>query len=245
MESIDILTGQNVVIKYQTATLVERMCALLLEYLFNLIYLFTVMYTLFVIIDIFSAFSNVVAYTLIVVLYIPAMTYHFIFESIMGGKTPGKIILKIKVTNIDGSPSSIGSYFLRWLLMPVDMFPSGGAGALFIAFSNYHQRLGDMAAGTVVVKTNPPTLLDLDETYYEFSDDYEPSFINVDCLTEGQIAFITNLLIDPKNKSAVENTIEELANKVKKILDIEPEMKNRRFLETVLRDYNYYAALGI
>jgi hypothetical protein len=53
------------------------------------------------------------------------------------------------------------------------------------------------------------------------------------------------LLIEPKQSNAVENALSELANKIKTILEVHPEMENRRFLETVLRDYNYYASLGI
>ncbi|GHT07559.1 RDD family protein [Bacteroidia bacterium] len=246
MESVGILTGQNVIIKYQTATVVERMCALLLDYLINFASLFTILFAFFKVFEDWGMLSDGVEYTLFAVFGILAMSYHFLFESILGGKTPGKMIMKIKVTNLDGSTPGIGAYFLRWLLMTVDvLLLSGSIGALFIIFSTYHQRLGDLAAGTIVVKTNPPTLLDLDESYYAFSDDYEPTFINVERLTEGQITFITNLLIDPKNKPAVENSIDELAAKVKKILDVEPKIKNRLFLETVLRDYNYYAALGI
>jgi len=53
------------------------------------------------------------------------------------------------------------------------------------------------------------------------------------------------LLIEPKQSQAVENSISELAHKVQTILNVKPQMENRRFLETVLRDYNYYASLGI
>ncbi|MDR3217472.1 MAG: RDD family protein [Dysgonamonadaceae bacterium] len=245
MESIDITTGQNVIIKYQAASLIERFCALLLDYIFVVIYLFTVIFALVEILDAILNSSEAGTVTLIVIFCLPGIAYHFVFESFMGGKTPGKIIMKIRVTHIDGSTPGIGSYFLRWLLMPIDLFPSGGIGGLFIVFSKHHQRLGDMAAGTIIVKTNPPVLLDLDKSYYEFSDEYEPTFIHVDRLSEGQILFITKLLLDPQNKAAVENSTAELAGKVKQILNVESKADSRRFLETIVRDYNYYAGLGI
>jgi hypothetical protein len=118
-------------------------------------------------------------------------------------------------------------------------------GTLFILLSKNHQRLGDMAAGTIVVKTNLSLAFDLDESYYVFPDDYEPTFIHVDRLTAGQIAFITNLLIEPKNKDALSASITELANKVKTLLSVESNLDDRKFLETIVRDYNYYAALEI
>jgi hypothetical protein len=129
--------------------------------------------------------------------------------------------------------------------MPVDMFPSGGIGALFIVFSSYHQRIGDMAAGTIVIKTNPSLRMDLDETYYEFSDDYEPTFKEAAQLSEGQVTFIINLLLVRKNSEALAEPVYELAQKVKGILNIDSFLNDRVFLETIVRDYNYYATLGI
>jgi len=41
------------------------------------------------------------------------------------------------------------------------------------------------------------------------------------------------------------NSITELANKVKSILNVESNLDDRKFLETIVRDYNYYAALEV
>jgi uncharacterized RDD family membrane protein YckC len=248
MESIDILTGQHVAIKYEPASVIARLGALLLDYFFMSVYFFALLYTLFNFEDSLGqlmSLSQGITYTLIVVLYLPFIAYHFIFESLTGGKTLGKMIVKIQVTRMDGSIPGIGAYFLRWLLMPVDMFTSGGIGALFIIFSSYHQRIGDMAAGTIVVKTNPSLRMDLDETFYEFSDDYEPTFKDAAQLSEGQITFITNLLLVPNKREALIEPIHELAQKVKGILNADSFLNDRIFLETIVRDYNYYATLDI
>lgn len=244
MESIDILTGQNVTIQYQPATILQRLAALLLDRFFIFAYFFALYVLYYNFWRLNFTFSEWLI-VLIFLLCLPVLGYHFIFESIWAGKTPGKMIVKIKVTNVDGSVPGISSYFLRWLLMPVDMLFVGTVGALFIILSRNHQRLGDMAAGTIVIKTNPSLLFDLDESYYEFADDYNPTFINVDRLSNGQIAFLTKLLIEPKNRTAVDNSLSELADKVKTILNVESKLDDRRFLETILRDYNYYATLEI
>ena len=244
MESIDILTGQNVIIRYQSATILQRAGALLLDYFFVFTYLFSMSYFFLEIIP--SRFYPNSLYIVWILFLLPALGYHFIFEFVLGGKTLGKTIVKIKVTNSDGSIPGIGSYFLRWILLPVDLLFWGSVGTLFILLSRNHQRLGDLAAGTIVVKTDPSFALDLDESYYVFSDNYEPTFIHVDRLTPGQIALITNLLIEPKNQNAVSGSVSELANKVKAILNIETMIPDeRKFLETIVRDYNYYAALEI
>jgi len=244
MESIDILTGQNVIIRYQSATILQRAGARLLDYFFITAYLFLILYIVGLI-QLKHTNSDTFL-ILLILLWLPAIGYHFIFELIMGGKTIGKMIVKIKVTNSDGSITGIGSYFLRWLLQPIDVFVLwGSVGALFIILSKNHQRLGDMAAGTIVVKTDPSLSFDLDESYYVFSDNYEPTFIHANRLTEGQTAFITNMLTEPKNRSAMNNSITELADKVKTILNVESNSDARTFLETIVRDYNYYATLEI
>jgi uncharacterized RDD family membrane protein YckC len=244
MESIDILTGQNVTIQYQPATILQRLAALLLDRFFIFAYFLGLLVLYLNFLHPNFRFSDSL-FIVVFLLALPVVGYHFIFESIWAGRTPGKMIVKIKVTNVDGSVPGIGSYFLRWLLMPVDMLLGGTVGALFIILSQNHQRLGDMAAGTIVIKTNPSLLFDLDESYYEFADDYDPTFINVDRLSNGQIAFLTKLLIEPKNKAAVDDSLSELAGKVKAILNVESKLDDRRFLETILRDYNYYATLEL
>ena len=243
MESIDILTGQNVTIRYQSATIVQRAGALLLDYFFIGSYLFLIYIFFWKIMSI--QFYLEKAWIVMILLCLPAFVYHFIFESFSGGKTLGKMIAKIKVTKVDGSIPGIGSYFLRWLLLSIDTLFSGSIGAIFIIFSRNHQRLGDMAAGTIVVKTNPTLAFDLDESYYSFPDNYEPTYIHVDRLTTGQIAFITNMLVEPNNQTALVNSIAELATKVKAILNVESNLDNRKFLEIIVRDYNYYATLEI
>jgi len=243
MESIDIITGQNIIIRYQPATILQRIGALLSDFFFIIAYLFLINFTLSLV---NRQFFSDDAFIVSILLLLPAIGYHFIFESVLGGKTPGKLIAKIKVTKSDGSIPGIGAYFLRWLFLSIDLWFSWGLfGLLFIILSKNHQRLGDMAAGTVVVKTDPSLAFDLDESYYEFPDDYAPSFFHVDRLTSGQIAFITNLLIEPKNKNAVSGSLTEISNKVKAILGVESNLDERKFLETIVRDYNYYAALEI
>ena len=243
MESIDILTGQNVIIRYQSATILQRIGALLLDYFCIFTYSFFA-YFIFLRLLAIQNYSNVL-FILFLLLWLIVLGYHFIFESLLGGKTPGKMIVKIKVTKSDGSIPGIGSYFLRWILLPVDLFFLGCIGALLIIFSKNHQRLGDMAAGTIVVKANPSLAFDLDESYYIFSDDYKPTFFHVEHLTAGQIAFITNLLVESNNRNSMSGSITELANKVKALLNIESNLEDRKFLEIIVRDYNYYAALEI
>jgi uncharacterized RDD family membrane protein YckC len=223
----------------------------MLDFAFTMAYLNAILFIIGVTIDGHSSMSEGVLYSIIVIALLPVIAYHFICEALFGGRSLGKMIARIKVTNIDGSIPSLGAYFLRWVLRLIDNLVFFGAiGALFIKFTPYHQRLGDLAAGTIVIRTNPLLRWNLNDSFYEFADDYQPTFQNVTQLTEGQIIFITNLLTESRNDDVVNISIRELDEKVKEILQIDsPEirrtMSQRVFLETIVRDYNYYALVQV
>jgi len=245
MESIDVLTGQHITIKYEPASIAQRFGALLLDNLFMTLYalaLIGLMFALFG--NIFS--KNIGLFFVLGILCLPILCYYVLFESLMHGQTPGKSIVKIKVTNVDGSTPGFLAYFLRWILRPIDLFFYCPIGVFLIIFSKKHQRLGDMAAGTVVIKTSTASSkYNLNNDFYEFEEKYQPTYKEVDQLSEGQIRLISNLLQDPANKSETEYAIILLADKIRKKLNINSKQSDRDFLETIVKDYNYYAALDI
>lgn len=68
------------------------------------------------------------------------------------GQSFGKKLINIRVVKVDGSTPSIGSYLLRWLLFPIDGPITSGLGLLVVLLNKNNQRLGDLAAGTMVIK---------------------------------------------------------------------------------------------
>jgi uncharacterized RDD family membrane protein YckC len=69
-----------------------------------------------------------------------------------GGATPAMRWLGLRIVAIDGGTPSLRDYFLRWLMMVVDGMAFGLVGAVLIAATPRHQRLGDMVTRTVVVR---------------------------------------------------------------------------------------------
>ena len=67
------------------------------------------------------------------------------------GRTPGKWLLGIRVLGTDLQPCGFGRALLRNMLSFVDGFFSFLVGALLVALTENWQRLGDMAARTIVV----------------------------------------------------------------------------------------------
>jgi uncharacterized RDD family membrane protein YckC len=244
MDSIDILTGQHITLKYKSASIASRMLALLLDYIFMFAYFFALVVIAIILtdnnIDIFKWDISTIIFG---ILCLPILFYHVVFESLMNGQTPGKVIAKIRVINIDGSTPNFLSYFLRWALLLIDLQPVlyGGVGAFLIIFTKNHQRLGDLAAGTTVIKLTPSTeKYNLEQVFNEFPTDYQPTFPQAESLTEGQIRLISELLENPSEETTIALSIHNLAFKIKKKLNIETKMNNREFLETIVKDYHFY-----
>jgi uncharacterized RDD family membrane protein YckC len=72
------------------------------------------------------------------------------------GRTPGKWLLGIRVLGTDLQPCGFGRALLRNMLSLVDGFFSFLVGALLVALTENWQRLGDMAARTIVVVDEKP-----------------------------------------------------------------------------------------
>ncbi len=78
--------------------------------------------------------------------------YMIAFEYSRWGATPGKRLMGLKVTRTSGAPITLQQAVVRNMLRFVDMLPIGGGfGLASCLITRRFQRLGDLAAGTVVI----------------------------------------------------------------------------------------------
>lgn len=91
---------------------------------------------------------------LIVVVFLIFSSYFAFFEWMWNGQTPGKRLLKLRVIREDGRPITFWEAAVRNLLRTFDMmpFPFYSIGLISVFLSHSDQRVGDMIAGTVVVR---------------------------------------------------------------------------------------------
>jgi uncharacterized RDD family membrane protein YckC len=79
--------------------------------------------------------------------------YYMLFEGLGHGRTPGKAAQHIRVVRADGQPVGWLQVVVRNLLRPIDLLPGSYVlGAVFVVLTRRSQRLGDLAAGTLVVR---------------------------------------------------------------------------------------------
>ncbi|HZU13090.1 MAG TPA: RDD family protein [Chloroflexota bacterium] len=82
--------------------------------------------------------------------------YYIAFETLWRGRTPGKRVMGLRVLRTSGYPISFVEAVIRNLVRIADFLPTMyGIGVLVMFISSESRRLGDYAAGTVVVKDRP------------------------------------------------------------------------------------------
>lgn len=244
MTSSNITTNQFVRIDQTPASIAERVIARIIDMVIAGIIGTATMYIYFFELDYET--KNQLNYLFFFLIILPLWLYDFLWETFNEGQSPGKYIMKIRVVNKDGSRPTMGSFFMRWLLSTIDVGLSG-IGLLFILLTKNAQRLGDLAAGTMVIKqVNLDKIhASLDEFYYA-KKDYRPVYEEAKNLSQAQIEVIEKAVYGGNGEH--ENQIATLADKVAKFLGIEDKLKasiqkgnsKEKFLATILHDYNYY-----
>lgn len=92
--------------------------------------------------------------------------YHLVLEILMAGRTPGKRMAGVRIVTLEGHVPGIGALIVRNLLRFVDSLPVFYAlGLLCTMVTSQSVRVGDLAAGTVLIYDRPAgdTVKDLTE----------------------------------------------------------------------------------
>jgi len=160
IDDIAVLTSENVRLTYTLAGMGSRFAAFLADTL--IIGLFMIAVTVLFFLFGFSVDElgdlNMGQMSIITAIYIVIMTfllwgYYFFFEWINWGQTPGKQLLGIRVAMANGAPADTVACATRNVVRVVDLALAFLGITFFIMiFTPRYQRLGDLVAGTVVVK---------------------------------------------------------------------------------------------
>jgi uncharacterized RDD family membrane protein YckC len=88
--------------------------------------------------------------------------YYVGFEWFWDGQTPGKRVFDLRVVSDGGGPASIGAVFVRNILRVADLLPGFapyGLGGFVMFVNRRSKRIGDYAAGTMVVRERAQPIL--------------------------------------------------------------------------------------
>lgn len=146
-----LVTPEAVELQFETAGLGSRSVAILLD----LVIQGVVLVLLNIAVAVFLLEGSGLA-GMVVALVLSALVllgYPAVWETLWRGRTPGKAAMGLRVVTRDGAPVQFRHAAVRSFLMLVDLWmTSGFAAVVSILLSRDEQRLGDLAAGTVVLR---------------------------------------------------------------------------------------------
>lgn len=209
--------------------------------------------------------SNVFLDILFTILLFPALFYSLWTETLFNGQTLGKLICKIKVVKLNGYRAGFTEYFTRWAFRLIDFWTgsfmllffipifgeetavilagmllmmSGLVAFFLIIRTKNAQRLGDIVAGTSVLKLREKHSIDI-TILEEIKGTYVPRYSQVMRLTDNDARIIKDtFVIARKNRDYT--TLKRLRNKLENVMDVKADQSDVEFIDTVMKDFNYY-----
>jgi len=260
MSRIKISTSFNIELDFDLAEFHRRLFAWAIDLITIILYLILCSKILRVL-DLRIDSEDAWGVQLIIIL--PAALYQLVMESLMHGQTLGKKLMNIRVINETGGNATLAQYLIRWMLRVTDLimailiilfliygpaiakampffFGLAITDVLCVALTKKSQRLGDMAAGTIVIKTKQETSLN-DTVFMEIADTYVPLYPQVMKLSDRDMNTLRNIY-----KTIVKRNDYQLAaqtaEKVRRAIQVEIKQDPADFIETLLKDYNFLSS---
>lgn len=203
-EQLSVETPEQISINYQKAGIGSRFYAALLDTIILFLILLLGFYVNQGMLEYLSQiFGNWLGAIGGIIVFAMFWGYYMIFEITTNGQSPGKYALGLRVIKDGGYPISFSDSAIRNLVRLADFFPSFyGVGLIVMLFSPNWQRLGDLAAGTLVVKTprkhslSSDNNLTLDVPVYNVPiEDFQyRDWIQLDMVTDSDLSRIREFL---------------------------------------------------
>ncbi len=231
--SLKIDTTQNVGITFQLASPGERALSWFIDAMIKFTWIL-------IIGEVFKTtrmFADLWGLMLLIML-LPILFYNILCELFMNGQSVGKAIVKTRVMKMDGGQPALSNYLMRWIfgLLEFNLFP--GLGLIVYFWNGKGQRLGDVFAGTTVIKVNKQITFE-ETTALEIPANYQPTFPQVTNLSQREIEVIKEGIVFYR-KYQNYKVLNNLAHKVANTLDVTTNLSQLDFLQVVVGDYNYY-----
>jgi uncharacterized RDD family membrane protein YckC len=252
MLQVKLDTGFNIEVDFMIAPFIKRLFALVIDW----VIIFAWSYFMNKLFRIGQDYIWELPAWQKVVIAVPALLYFPLLEIFLNGQTVGKKAMQIKVITIDGGNPSISQFIIRWLFRLIDfpflilagitsgefpwwatIFLFGGIGCVIA--TPYTQRIGDIVAGTILIDTRNRASWE-DTVFTELTNDYQPSYPQVMQLSDKDINTLKGIISAVRKRSDYDLSI-RIATRIRSKLHIEDDQDSLEFLQTLLKDYNYYS----
>jgi uncharacterized RDD family membrane protein YckC len=153
---MSIVTPEGVVLELTLAGVASRYTAAMIDWIIQGVAIIAILVALGAIgsRDSMEGSGGVLIALAILSIFVILVAYPTFFEVINDGMTPGKRVMGLQVRTLVGGPVTFVASLIRNFLRLIDILPGLAplVGIIAILVTSKHQRLGDLAAGTVVVR---------------------------------------------------------------------------------------------
>jgi len=255
MKSVEFISAQNVKIEYEYATVIQRTTAVIIDATAVAVYLLIMLYVIARVSDDSSRILE------LILMKLPWIFYHPVLEYLTQGQSLGKYALGIRVVTYNGERPGLREIFTRWIFKGHFMWIGfsffagfqelfsvglihicmGIIGFMYASVAEKKQRMGDVMAGTIVIKDKSTVRYSLrDVLSIKSQENYSPEYPNVVRFTDEDMLLIKTTIQRVRkfpNQETKQFAV-DLADESAKLigLDKTPE-KRLKFLQTLLQDY--------
>jgi uncharacterized RDD family membrane protein YckC len=162
--------------------------------------------------------------------------YYVFFEMVWSGRTPGKRAAGLRTVQFGGGPVGLKASLIRNLLRIADVLPVVyAAGLVSISVTKRNQRLGDMVAGTVVVRERKPEAPS-EPSEFAKQESLDPALKtwDVSAITEFEMTTVRQFLARRAHisEAARYDLADDLAERLRpKVRGADVNSSNEKFLE--------------
>jgi uncharacterized membrane protein SpoIIM required for sporulation/uncharacterized RDD family membrane protein YckC len=155
-QHLEVETPENVVLDYEIAGMGSRLHAAFIDMVWYVLIVIALLVVGAFLSGLGLPISGAMDVLLIIVGGLGFWAYFTFFEALREGQTPGKRTAGIRVVRDTGHPVTLAAAAARGLLRAVDLFPPVMAlDVLLMVLHPRARRLGDLVAGTIVVRDRP------------------------------------------------------------------------------------------
>ncbi len=152
LHHLTVVTPEGVVLDFRAAGVASRTLAKGIDLLIQFVALIAAIFLAAFMIIVSEAFAVV---TIVITIFLIFYGYSAVLETWWDGKTVGKKLFGIKVITTEGGPVRFRHAAIRSMIATFDFFfptPGGLIAVFFALLTKRSQRLGDLAAGTIVIR---------------------------------------------------------------------------------------------
>lgn len=192
-----IVTPEAVVLEFEPARLGTRSLQMGLDFLIQMATLFVVVMAVGLALSSFDSLSAAAVIIMTVAAFVVILGYPALMETVAGGRTVGMMAAGLRVVTVEGAPIRFRHAAIRSFLMLIDFWLCTGIiGAITMLCNRNSQRLGDLAAGTFVLRERTSARTDSPVAFLPPAG-WEPYAASLDTgrMTEAQYGLVRAFLL--------------------------------------------------